>query len=564
MRLSCRTTALIAVLALVSLPALYAGAPNEQELARQTIGPSAIEWQPLMPWSSIVLTVLGPEEISLTRVFRPGESLLLRLSDFTGEPLQDGQYTYTMSFEPVIDAATRATLQDARARNDNGIGRIIRALRRSEKLPAEPRIYSGSFVIRDGSIVPPDLAESGGGFVASSSAPPGGFGSDAGSGTATLSTNGIRPFDQLIPDDLIVQGSGCFGLDCVLDENFGFDTIRLKENSTRIKFDDTSGVGFPSDDWQLTANDSASGGLNKFSIDNVTAGRIPFTILGGAPTNSLFVSGTGKLGLRTSAPLLDVHIRTGDTPAHRLEQDSTIGYTAQTWDIAGNEANFFVRDVTGGSRLPFRIRPGAPTSSIDISAIGRVGLGTAGPTASLHLFRADGTAGLLIEEATTTAGPRDLLTLRNNGRAMIRLTNSATGVSYVLSGPGLTFPTLAIYDPANPAATKVAIGSTVAASRTLEVTGDVLVTGTIIGNLSNMKAGIIAAASFTGSPASATVSFSSAFPDANYAVVVTPVSSGANLIFNVRSKSASGFTVATAQPTAGLLEVDWIATRVTP
>jgi hypothetical protein len=32
--------------------------------------------------------------------------------------------------------------------------------------------------------------------------------------------------------------------------------------------------------------------------------------------------------------------------------------------------------VTGGSRLPFRIRPGAPTSSIDIAASGNVGIGT--------------------------------------------------------------------------------------------------------------------------------------------------------------------------------------------
>src|SRR5439155_3561427 len=55
------------------------------------------------------------------------------------------------------------------------------------------------------------------------------------------------------------------------------------------------------------------------------------------------------------------------------------GFTAQTWDIAGNEANFFVRDVTGGSRLPFRIRPGAPTSSIDINASGNVGVGTSSP-----------------------------------------------------------------------------------------------------------------------------------------------------------------------------------------
>ena len=59
--------------------------------------------------------------------------------------------------------------------------------------------------------------------------------------------------DQVIPDDLIVQGSACIGLDCVNNESFGFDTIRLKENNLRIKFDDTSTLpGFPSNDWQLT------------------------------------------------------------------------------------------------------------------------------------------------------------------------------------------------------------------------------------------------------------------------------------------------------------------------
>src|ERR1700709_470634 len=77
--------------------------------------------------------------------------------------------------------------------------------------------------------------------------------------------------DQVIPDDLIVQGSACIGLDCVNNESFGFDTIRLKENNTPIKFDDTRTLaGFPATDWQLTANDSASGGLNKFSIENTT------------------------------------------------------------------------------------------------------------------------------------------------------------------------------------------------------------------------------------------------------------------------------------------------------
>jgi hypothetical protein len=206
---------------------------------------------------------------------------------------------------------------------------------------------------------------------------------------ATFITSGKAMADDVIPDDLIVQGSACVGLDCVNNESFGFDTIRLKENNTRIKFDDTStGAGFPNNDWQLTANDSANGGLNKFSIENTTLATVPFTIVGAAPTNSLFVDSSGRLGLRTATPGLPIHISVSDTPAQRYEQTSAGGFTAQTWDIGANEANFFVRDVTGGSRLPFRIRPGAPTSSIDINAAGNVGVGTASPGTKLHVFGA--------------------------------------------------------------------------------------------------------------------------------------------------------------------------------
>ena len=203
---------------------------------------------------------------------------------------------------------------------------------------------------------------------------------------ATLITSGKARADFVIPDDLIVQGSACVGLDCVDGESFGFDTIRLKENNTRIKFDDTStSVGFPNNDWQLTANDSASGGLNKFSIENITAATVPFTVVGAAPTNSLFVDNFGRVGLRTSTPGLPLHISVGDTPAVRLEQTGASGFTPQTWDIGANEANFFVRDLTGGSRLPFRIRPGAPTSSVDINANGNVGVGIVTATERLHV-----------------------------------------------------------------------------------------------------------------------------------------------------------------------------------
>src|SRR6266576_5333643 len=97
---------------------------------------------------------------------------------------------------------------------------------------------------------------------------------------AALIGSGHARADQVIADDLIVQGSACVGLDCVNNESFGFDTLRLKENNTRIKFQDTSvSAGFPNHQWQLTANDSANGGLNKFSIENTTLATVPFTIV---------------------------------------------------------------------------------------------------------------------------------------------------------------------------------------------------------------------------------------------------------------------------------------------
>jgi hypothetical protein len=189
-----------------------------------------------------------------------------------------------------------------------------------------------------------------------------------------------------------VQGSACVGLDCVNGEAFGFDTIRLKENNDRIQFDDTStAAGFPTNNWQIRANSSASGGasflgfVDQGATGNSETGTIVFEVDAGAPANSLKVSSTGKVGLRTATPVLDLQTTTSDTPAHRFEQTSAGGFTAQTWDIAGNEANFFVRDVTGGSRLPFRIRPGAPTSSIDINASGFVGIATASPGTSLDV-----------------------------------------------------------------------------------------------------------------------------------------------------------------------------------
>jgi hypothetical protein len=106
--------------------------------------------------------------------------------------------------------------------------------------------------------------------------------------------------DQVIPDDLIVSGSTCVGLDCVDNENFGFDTIRLKENNTRIRFDDTSASsGFPANDWQLQANDSQSGSANRFKIVDDTANRTPLSVYAGAPEDALVITASGEVRTAT-------------------------------------------------------------------------------------------------------------------------------------------------------------------------------------------------------------------------------------------------------------------------
>ena len=183
-----------------------------------------------------------------------------------------------------------------------------------------------------------------------------------------------------------IDGSLCVGLDCVAEESFGFDTVRIKENNVRIHFNDTSSTAsFPDNDWRITINDSANGGDNYFGVEDATAGRIPFRVEAGAPANTLYVEADGDVGIKTANPVVDLHIVEGDSPTVRLEQDGSDGFTPQTYDIAANESNFFIRDVTNGSKLFFRSKPGAPEDSIFIAADGDIGLGTDAPDGPLHI-----------------------------------------------------------------------------------------------------------------------------------------------------------------------------------
>jgi hypothetical protein len=195
--------------------------------------------------------------------------------------------------------------------------------------------------------------------------------------------------DVVHADDVIITGSLGVGSDSVNGQDFGFDTIILKENNLRFFFDDTSSTSsFPRNDWRIIINDSTDGGASYFAIEDSTAGRVPFKIEAGAPANSLYIEDYGRVGIGTALPYVELHIADGDTPTVRLDQDGSYGWVAQSWDVAGNESNFFIRDVTNGSKLPFRIQPSTPDNTLCLrnsEGVGRVGIGTWSPQEKLHV-----------------------------------------------------------------------------------------------------------------------------------------------------------------------------------
>jgi hypothetical protein len=402
---------------LVTAAADLAVAQERPQAATPRLSSSGVSFQPNARTDGWMLTVTGPDGFSFREEFE-GETPSFSLSSMGRGALVDGTYTYELTGIFRFDENTRRRLQAIReTAGPEEMDATLAEMRRRGDLP-EPQVVTGSFQVRGGSIVTDvDLQEV--------------------SHTPRAAIEGGPTGDTrtVISGDLTVYNSLCVGFDCVSSESYGFDTIRLKENNVRIHFWDTSNsASFPTNDWRITVNDQTNGGSSRFSIDDVDAGRTPFTIIAGAPTASLYVDSQGDVGIGTYNPVVELHEKDGDTPTLRLEQDSSSGFSAQTWDVAGNEAGFFVRDATGGSTLPLRIRPGAPSSAIDIASSGNVGIGYAAPAAPLHVRRSDGSANTLVEETNGTVAGRSLLTLRNNGRVFLNYEDSDVGNTWQTSG----------------------------------------------------------------------------------------------------------------------------------
>ena len=331
--------------------------PAINPIADVTMGANGIGWSPKVSYDHMLLTVSCPDGSVFSKNFDAGVTPYLGLSDNNGKYFTDGSYTYELRIAPMPghNKRTAGTAAD-------GI------------LPRKTIVQTGYFRVEGGSII--------------TDAAPEGLAS---------------PQDVLHYDDVIITGSLCVGFDCADGESFGFDTIILKEHNLRILFNDTSyTASYPTNSWRITINDSTNGGASYFSVDDVDDGTSIFKIEAGAPSNSLYVEDYGRVGLGTSTPVVELHIKDSDTPTLRLEQDSSGGWTAQTFDVAGNESNFFIRDATNGSKLPFRIQPNTPSSTLCLKSDGYVGIGTWSPAYPVEL-ETTGSAATLVCQQTDGA-----------------------------------------------------------------------------------------------------------------------------------------------------------------
>ncbi|MGQ0760959.1 MAG: hypothetical protein ACT4OT_02900 [Acidobacteriota bacterium] len=195
--------AFLAAAVVTCLSISVAGQPaSDGNLASIAGGGSSARWEIAATNAGGTLTISFPDGRSIRKTFRAGDYPQVTIGDKYFDNLPDGVYSYELRLASApSDAAKKARGKDGDPENERA-GR--------KRAPVSTLTQSGSFAVVNGSIV-----------VAGGSEPQE-SGAKASSGSATRATasanvlqrirNNHRAFfmpDQVIPDDLIVQGSAC-------------------------------------------------------------------------------------------------------------------------------------------------------------------------------------------------------------------------------------------------------------------------------------------------------------------------------------------------------------------
>lgn len=161
-----------------------------------------------------------------------------------------------------------------------------------------------------------------------------------------------------------------------------------------------------------------------------------------SPANTLIIEppstfcANGCIGIGETAPVRPLHI-TNDDATIFLEQSGTQRWQIGSADFASPVGSFFINEHSAGT-TPFQIDPGAGSNALRIVSGGNVGVGTSSPTVPLHVQRTNGTAKLIVEEASGTVAAREMFELANNGGPffIFKDNNLAQSYSFAMGATG--------------------------------------------------------------------------------------------------------------------------------
>ncbi|MFZ5964918.1 hypothetical protein ACOXXX_18390 [Thalassococcus sp. BH17M4-6] len=247
------------------------------------------------------------------------------------------------------------------------------------------------------------------------------------------------------PQNTTIYDHLCIGADCLNTEVYPDSVgnmLRLKAVVPGIEFQDTStSAGYPNTNWKIQGNGASADNQNRLLFLDDDAGRAVLALEAGARSNALFVSGQGAIGVGTSIPQSEMAIYdstvNGFGTAIELTAEGTTGSViySDTGRIVMGASLFGEGTLTflgaAGITAPVSFSLSAPTDSLRVTDNGDVGLGASQPDAALHVERGDGTAGIKVENnSSSPVGAREMFNMTNNGGSYFTLDNTASGTTW--------------------------------------------------------------------------------------------------------------------------------------
>jgi len=218
--------------------------------------------------------------------------------------------------------------------------------------------------------------------------------STAGTGRLFVDSSGNVGIGGSATHALTVTTSGTSGVKIntaeygLLDVSDGTSTIRLQNlaGTSRLATATNHPLVFATNEVEHLRI-TASGQLSHIGNGSVGSPAVSFN--GSAPSNSLVVDSTGKVGVGVTAPSTNLHIRkdhVGFTGIYLENRSGSVGsYSGISFgtNTSGTNQWFVTRENSSTANLDFALTLGSPLLSL--TPTGNVGIGTTSPAVALEL-----------------------------------------------------------------------------------------------------------------------------------------------------------------------------------